>query len=173
MTSPSFRVRTIKGAQRPPAPGRPNELREPELQLLEPGQHDVSALTGERKQIFFADHVQDLRESVGSSVEVLTATCLTVAHLPKKDGLVRVSSPGVDHPSGMLRSMLTIVEDPAGHHLLGEGDNVGAVRKVEQLVAPHGAGVAPACLDLVHHQGNVVALAQSVQTLQFTSENFA
>ena len=42
--------------------------------------------------------------------------------------------------------MLHVVEDPARHHLLGEGDDVGL--DAEVLVAPHLPGGSTTCLHL-------------------------
>ena len=45
--------------------------------------------------------------------------------------------------------MLHVVEDPARHHLLGEGDDVGL--DAEVLVAPHLPGGSTPCLHLSDH----------------------
>ena len=45
--------------------------------------------------------------------------------------------------------MLHVVEDPARHHLLGEGDHVGL--DAEVLVAPHLPGGSTPCLHLSDH----------------------
>jgi len=64
----------------------------------------------------------------------------------------------------MWRPVLHVVEDAPRHHLLGEADDVRL--DSEMLVAPHLPRCPPACLHLVHHQGDVVPLADVRQSAE-------
>ena len=58
-----------------------------------------------------------------------------------------------------------MVQTPC-QHLLAEGDDVGRLRQVEPLVAPHLPCRPPARLNLVHQENYVVPLADLLQTLE-------
>ena len=77
---------------------------------------------------------------------------------------MRVSHPGVEDPARVRRSVLQVVVDPARQHLLGEAYHVGL--DIEVLVAPHLAAGPGSGLNLVHHEGDVVLLADGSQTLE-------
>ena len=77
---------------------------------------------------------------------------------------MRVSDPGVDDPARVRGTVLQVVVDPAGDHLLGETHHVGMDPKV--LVAPHCSGGPAPRLNLVHHQGYVPLSTDLLQSLE-------
>ena len=70
----------------------------------------------------------------------------------------------LEDPTRVRRSVLQVVVDPSRQHLLRETHHVRL--DVEMFVAPHLSRGPSAGLDLVHHQGDVVLLADGRQALE-------
>ena len=104
-----------------------------------------------------------------------------MCNLLQHDDLVRVSHPGaaensviiqsgklgnnsLEDPARVRRAVGQVVVNPSRQHFLGETHHVRL--DTEMFVAPHLAGSSTSGLDLVHHEGDVVLLADGRQATE-------